>query len=149
MTDAADVEDVVLAQVLLVDPEHVRRRGEVGLHVVVEFEAVEFAHVLRFGDPEHDAFGEAVEAAEHLLRRHLDKVPRADGALDRFEQRVLADALKAAEHQAVVDLLLRPLHPVGEEGNDVVGLVRVDSADMLDPRPGLRRVAGARARRPV
>ena len=26
---AADVEDVVLAQVLLVDPQHVRRRGEV------------------------------------------------------------------------------------------------------------------------
>ena len=145
----ADVEDVVLAQVLLIDPERVRRRGEKSLHVVVEFEAIEFAHVLRFGDPEYHALGEAVEAAKHLLRRHLDKIPWADSSLDRFEQRVLADPLKAAKDQAVIDLLVRPLRPVGEEGNDVIGFVWINSADMLDPRLGLRRVAGDRARRAV
>ncbi len=59
--------------------------------------------------------GEAVEAAKHLLRRRLDKIPRPDGALDRFEQRVLADPLEAAKDQAVIDLLVRALHPVGEE----------------------------------
>ena len=66
--DAADVEDVMFAQVLLVDAKHVGRRGEVGLHMVVELEAVYFAHVLRFGDPEHDALEEAIEASERLLR---------------------------------------------------------------------------------
>ena len=46
--DAADVEDAMLAQVLLVDPQHVRRRGHERFHVGVEFEAVGFAHVLCF-----------------------------------------------------------------------------------------------------
>ena len=132
----------MLAQVLLVDPQHVRRRGEIGLHVVVELEAVELAHVLRFRDPQHDALEEAVEAAEHLLRRDLDEVPRAYGALDGFEQGVLADALKAAEDEPMIDLLVRPLHAMGEQRDDVVGFVGVDRPDMRDPRPGLRRVAG-------
>ena len=69
------------------------------------------------------------------------KVPRPDRALDRLEQRVLADALLAAEHERVVDLLLRPLHPVGQPFDDVVGVVRIDVADVVEPRAGLVGVA--------
>ena len=50
--DAEAVEDVVLAQVLLVDPQHVRRRGGVDLHVVVEAEAVDLAEIARLADPQ-------------------------------------------------------------------------------------------------
>ena len=95
------------------------------------------------------AFEETVEAAEHLLRRRLDEVPGANGALDRLEQAILADALGAAENKAVVDLLLRPLHAVREEGNDMAGLRRVDPLAVRYPFLGLRRVAGARAWRSV
>ena len=44
---AADIEDGVFAQVFLVDAEHVGRRGGVGLHVIVESEAVELAEIAR------------------------------------------------------------------------------------------------------
>ena len=78
---------------------------------------------------QHDALEEAVEAAEHLLRRRFLEVPCADCVLDRLEQGVLADALKAAEDEPVVDLLLRPLHPVGEKLDDVAGVVGIDPAE--------------------
>ena len=65
-------------------------------------------------DPQHDALEEAVEAAEHLLRRDFLEIPRANGVLDRLQHGVLADALEAAEHKAVVDLLVRSLHAMGE-----------------------------------
>jgi hypothetical protein len=51
---------------------------EVDFRVSIEFEAIEFADVLRLGDS-HDASDEAVEAAEPLLRRDLGEVSRADG----------------------------------------------------------------------
>ena len=53
--DAAEVEDAVLAQVLLVDAQHVGRRGGVGLHVVVEREAVDVAEVARLADAQDHA----------------------------------------------------------------------------------------------
>ena len=56
--DAADIKDVVLAQVFLVDAQHVWRRRQERLHVVVELESVDLAHILGFGDPEHDALDE-------------------------------------------------------------------------------------------
>ena len=86
---------------------------------------------------------------EHLLRRDLDKIPRADRVLDRLEQGVLADALAAAQHQRVVDLLLRALHPVREPMNDMIGVVGIDLAHMVEPRAGLRGVAGLDRRRPI
>ena len=63
--------------------------------------------------------------------------------LDRLEQRVLADALCAAEHQRVVDLLVRALHPVREPADDVVGIVAEDLVDVVEPGVGLAGVAGA------
>ncbi len=50
--DAADVEHVVLAQVLFIASEHVGRCGRVTLHMVVELIAVEIAKVARLADPE-------------------------------------------------------------------------------------------------
>ena len=84
-----------------------------------------------------------VETAEHMLRRNFLEVPRAHGAFDRFEQRVLADPLGAAEHQPVVDLLTRSLHAMGEERDDMVGVVGVDPLDVVNPsaRPSPRRQA--------
>ena len=92
--------------------------------MVVESEAVDLAEVARLADPQDDALEEAVEPAEQLLRRDFGEVPRPDRPLDRLEQRVLADALRAAEHERVVDLLFRPLHPMREPSHDVVGVAR-------------------------
>ena len=54
--------------VLLIDAQHVGRRGRVGFHVVVEGEAVEVAEVARFADAQDDRLEETVEPAEQLLR---------------------------------------------------------------------------------
>ena len=121
--DAADVEDRVFADVLLVDAQHVGRRGRERLHVVVEGEAVDLAEIARLGNAQDHRLQEAVEAAEQLQRRDLGEVPRADRVLDRLEQRVLADALAAAEHQRVVDLLAGELDAMGQPADQVVALV--------------------------
>ena len=78
--DAAAVEDAVLAQVLLVDAQHVRRGRGVDLQPVIELELVDVAEVAALVDAQHHGPGEAVEAAEHGGRRHFDEVPGADGA---------------------------------------------------------------------
>ena len=83
---------------------------------------------------------EAIEAAEHMLRRHLGEIPRPDRVLDRFEHRVLADALIAAEHERVVDLLLRALHSMREPFHDVIGVVLAENlVDVIEPSVRLRR----------
>ena len=82
--------------------------------MIVKFEAVEFAEIARLADAQDYRFQITVESPEHVLRRNLSEVPRPDRTLHGFERSVLADALRAAEHQSVVDLLCRPLHPVGE-----------------------------------
>ena len=43
--------------------------------------------------------------AEHVLRRDLVEIPGPDRRLHRLQQRVLADPLRAAEDQRVIDLL--------------------------------------------
>ena len=44
----AAIKDAVLAQVLFIDAQHVRRSGRVGLHVIVKTEAVDIAEIARF-----------------------------------------------------------------------------------------------------
>ena len=83
--DAADVRDVVFAQVLLVDAQHVGRRGGHRLQVVVELEPVDFAEVARLADAQDHRLQEAIEAPEQLLRGDFREVPRADRALDRLQ----------------------------------------------------------------
>jgi hypothetical protein len=57
------------------------------------------------------------------------------------EQRVLADALGAAQDNSVIDLLVRPLDPMSEPRDDVIGVVAVDFANMIEPWTGFSRVA--------
>ena len=42
----------------------------------------------------------------------------------------------SAQHQRVVDLLLRALHPVRQPLDDMVGVVGIDLVDMVEPRTG-------------
>jgi hypothetical protein len=85
----------------------------------------------------------------HSVRRDFVEIPRSHRALHRLEQRVLADPLGAAEHQRVVDLVLRVLHPVGQPFDDMFGIVAEDFADMVKPRMGLGCVARLDHRWPV
>src|ERR1700733_8109988 len=117
--------------------------------MVVVREAVEFAHVLGFADPQHDALDEPVEAAKGLLRTCFLEVPRANGMLDRLQHGVLSNAWDAAEHQPMVDLFLRALHAMGEPFDDVVGFVGVNLPDVFDPRLGFGGIARRGPRRPV
>ena len=79
----------------------------------------------------------------------IGEIPRPDGVLDRLEQRVLPDALRAAEHEGVVDLLLRLLHAVREPLRDVVGIVRIDVLHELEPACRLSAIARLDGRRQV
>ncbi len=135
--DAAAVQHAVLAQVLLVDAQHVGRRRRVSLHVVVELEAVDVAEVSRLADAQDDGLRKAVEPSQHLLGRDLDEIPGADRILDRLQQCVLADALRTDEDERVVDLLLWLLHPVRQPLDDVLGIVGINLVHVVEPRPGL------------
>src|SRR5262245_34916775 len=89
-----------------------------------------------------DGFGIAVEGSvHHLAWCYVVKIPRTDRVLGRLKQRVFADALGAAEHQSVIELLLWPLHPMRQPIDDVTGVVRINSADMSEPRVRLASVA--------
>jgi hypothetical protein len=70
-------------------------------------------------------------------------------ALDRLDKGILANPLGAAEHDGVVDLLTRPLHPVGEPADNVVAIIRIDFIDVVEPRFGHGGVAGYDGRRSV
>jgi len=78
------------------------------------------------------------------------KIPGADGVLDWFEQRVLADPLRAAEHECMVNLLARTLRSMREPRNDMGGVIRIEHADVIEPRAGFGGVvARLDPRRPV
>jgi hypothetical protein len=49
----------------------------------------------------------------------------------------------------VVDLLRRPLHPVREPVDDVLGVVGIDLGHVIEPRVSLGGIAGLEQRRPV
>src|SRR5262245_27134281 len=84
-----------------------------------------------------------------MCRRHLTKIPWPNRMFERLGQRILANTLGAAEHQGVVDLLLRALNPVRQPFDAVVRLRRVKPVRMLDPTGGLCSVAKLDARRTV
>src|SRR5262249_50719642 len=115
--------------------------GRVDLRMVVKIEPVGLAQIFRFVDPQNHRFGEAVECAEQMTRRDVVEIPRSDGALDRLQQRILADALGAAKHERMVDLLLRALYPLRQPVNDVHGVVRENLVHMFEPTLGFARIA--------
>ena len=65
------------------------------------------------------------------------EIPRSDGVFDRLKQRILADALRAAQHQRVVDLLAGSLHPMRQPANDMRGIVGIDRVHVVEPGSGL------------
>ena len=77
------------------------------------------------------------------------EIPRAYCVLDRLEQCVLADALRSAEHEGVIDLFLRALHPVRQPRDDVAGVVGIDLVGVLKPGAGLASIARHNSRRPI
>jgi hypothetical protein len=101
------------------------------------------AHVEDYG------LGKSVEAAKHVLRWNLVKIPRPDCPLDGSSRVSLPDTLGAAEYKSVVNLLARPLHAVGAPLDDVVGIVGKDLADVMDPPTGLGGVTAFDRRRSV
>jgi len=139
----------MLGDVFFVDAQHVRRRRGVGLHVIVEFEAVDVAEVSPFTDAQDDGLQEAIEASEHLLRRGFAEIPRPDRVLDGLKQRVLADTLGAAEDEGVIYFLMWALHPVRKPRDDMVCVITENPVDVIDPPIGLRRVAMFDRRRPI
>src|SRR5258708_34906041 len=129
------IDDAVLPQVLLVHAQHVRRGSGVRLHVVVELIAVDVPQVARLVNTQYDSLDKAVEAPKNLLWGDLLKIPGTNRALHWFERRVLAGALLvAADHECVVDLILRALHPMREPVDDMVGVVTEYLADVVEPR---------------
>src|SRR5262249_40296422 len=87
--------------------------------------------------------------AEHVLGRDLVEIPWADSVFDRLEQRVLADALVAAEDERVVDLLLRALHAMREPCNDVFGIMGVNLIHVFRPWIGFADVSLLEHRRAI
>jgi hypothetical protein len=139
---ADDVQHVVGLDEFRVAPERVGRRGYQRLGRLVEGKAVEVAEVLAFGDAQNHRVNELVKVPQHRLRRDFMEIPRADGALQRFEDRILADALLAAESQYVVDLLARPLHAMGLPALDVTCFIGPQSVQMVAPEPDLATCRG-------
>src|SRR5215469_12597994 len=66
--DAATIEDTVLAQVLFVDAQHIRRRCRIGFHVVVPSVAIDLTEIAGFVDAQHPA-----------LRKPLNRPSMCDG----------------------------------------------------------------------
>jgi hypothetical protein len=110
--------------------------------MVIKGEAVHVAKIPRLIDPQDDRFHEAVEAAEQVRGRDFMKIPRADRMLDRLEEGVLADALRSAQNQSVIEFLSRQLHAVRQPFDDMGGVLgAVDRVGMVDPRAGFSGVA--------
>ena len=65
--EAADVEDVILPHVLLIDAQHFRRRCGQHLHLLIEIEAADLAEIASFAHPQHHRFGIAVKSPGDVL----------------------------------------------------------------------------------
>jgi hypothetical protein len=76
-----------------------------------------------------------------VARGDVDEVPRTDGGFDRFQERVLADALEPAEDERVVDLFVGPLHAMSEPRDDVIRVVGIDIGDVFEPACRLTRLS--------
>jgi hypothetical protein len=64
----------------------------------------------------------------------LFEIPMANRPFDWLQRRILADPRLASKDERVIDFFARTLNAVSQILNDVIGIVRKDAADMLDPR---------------
>jgi hypothetical protein len=78
------VGDVVLPQVLLVHAQHVRRRGDVRLRVLVELVSIYFAEVTTLVDAQDHRLREIVVWGSKVIWGDVVPVPRPDRLLDRL-----------------------------------------------------------------
>src|SRR5262245_15791061 len=109
--------------------------------MIVKLISVKFPQIPRLAYPQDDGLHEAVESTKQVLRRDFGEITGTDRALDRLEQCILADALRTAKHQGMVDLHLRLLHPLRQPHDDVATvLLTEDLPDMVEPR---LRICGA------
>src|SRR5262249_39579076 len=122
------VEDRILAQVLFIYPQYVRRASGVTLQMIVKLKPVDAAQVPRLAHAQDHALQVAVEPAKQVMRRNLKKVPRANCVLDRRQQSILADALRAAKHQCMVDLFFWALHAMRQPIDNVASTAAKNSS---------------------
>src|SRR5258708_37313644 len=120
----AYVEYFVLAQVLFIDRQHIRRCRQERFQVLIKLEAVDVAQIVGLVDAQDERFQETVKASDQRNGRYLFEIPRTYAALDRLQHGVLADALQSAPHDTVVALVLRLLLPVRQSFIIVSGFVR-------------------------
>ena len=69
--------------------------------------------------------------------------------LHGFKQRVFANTLRATEHERVVDLFLRTLHPVREPFHNMVGVAANHLVHMIEPRISFGGITRFDRRRPI
>ena len=75
-----------------------------------------------------------------MFRGHLGKIPRSDRPFDGFEERILPDALSAAENKSVIDLLLWPLNPMSQPVDDMIRRVAENVLGVVKPNSGVGRL---------
>jgi hypothetical protein len=146
------IENVIFPKIFFVYPQRVRRNGQRALGVLVETVAAGLpllTHVSRLANAQDHPAQKFVVLAEQLTSRHVTEIPGSDRRHQRFKQCVLADPGLAAQHDGVVGLYLRSLHPRGHPGEQVFGVVRVKLAPVVDPSLRLASVAGHNIRRAV
>jgi hypothetical protein len=64
----ADIEDVVLAQVLLIDLQHFGRRCREHLHFFIEIETANVSEIVRLAHPQDHRFDVAVKPTGDVFR---------------------------------------------------------------------------------
>src|SRR5262245_26021293 len=79
--DAADVEDGMLAYILLVAPDDVGWSSRVEFQMLIEGVTIPVTEIAAFADAQDHALDEAVEAAEQLHGCDVFEIPWPDGVL--------------------------------------------------------------------
>src|SRR5262245_52927961 len=121
--NAAKVGDVIFAQVLLVDVDDIGWGCNQRLGAVVEGEAVEVTEIACLADAQDHRARIAIELAKHTMGCHVGEIPWPDRLLDRFKDRVLADAGIATQYERMIDLLMRSLHAMCVPSQDVFDVI--------------------------
>src|SRR5258708_34617439 len=92
----AYVEYFVLAQVLFIDRQHIRRCRQERFQVLIKLEAVDVAQIVGLVDAQDDRFRETVKASDQRKGRYLFEIPRTYTELDRLQPGLLTEPLHTA-----------------------------------------------------
>src|SRR5262249_49406998 len=102
---------------------------------------VDVAKVVGLVNPQDHCSGERIESGKQVGRFDLLEVPATNRFLYCLQQRIFPDALRADEHERVVDLASWSLHAVRQPFDDVVGIIWINPMDMIEPELGFAGVA--------